>query len=229
MTEQNTMPSESVLERIRKAAALMDSPNEHEAAAAAAMVQNLLLKHNLSLADVRSKNGSKHAYITMSVPVPSARWRQLLLDGIAKTNFCRAIIAQGNREMMILGERHNVEVVVWLNGFIAAQVQRLGTEWGDEYGAGRTARTAFRLGAVTTVRKRLRDARAQAVQESAATNALVVMTDAALDEAYRKAFPRARSTGASVRDANAYARGQAAGNNVTISNAVGAGTRALRG
>ena len=49
---------QDIVDRIAKLLALANSPNEHEAAAAATKAQELLLEHNLYLEDIKSEHKS---------------------------------------------------------------------------------------------------------------------------------------------------------------------------
>ena len=75
----------AIEDRIRKLLALADSPNEHEAAAAAEKAQELMLRHGIELATVAA---STHQPLKVDEHVASGKvdpWRGILASAVASS------------------------------------------------------------------------------------------------------------------------------------------------
>lgn len=107
-----------------------DKCSPGEAEQAAEKVQELLLKYNLSLGDVeaRKEKGTKRFNKTFfdlngRQGVHDSDWVCSLSSVLAKHNLCQAIHIPPMRKMVILGEPHNVDVVLYLCDFLVRQIQ----------------------------------------------------------------------------------------------------------
>src|SRR3954454_9262567 len=79
-----------IVDRVKKLLALSSSQNPHEAALAAAKAQELLFKHNLSLALVEAElPGGRHSrYVNDRFDSGGwMDWRRRLLAAVARNNF----------------------------------------------------------------------------------------------------------------------------------------------
>lgn len=112
-------PDLDVVRRIRKLLALSRDPaNPHEAAAAAAKVQDLLSAHKLTLTDLAAEE-----FTTREVPFIRAPWRQVLAAVLAKHNFCRVIAAPPVR-FLFVGQADDVTAVLSLYLFLSRVIAR---------------------------------------------------------------------------------------------------------
>lgn len=192
-----------IVDRVKKLLALSTSANPHEAALAAAKAQEILFRHNLSLAMVEAElaEGPGAGYVKDRFDSGGwMDWRRRLIAAIARNNFCRGVSYQGTRDVGIVGEPHNVLVVKHLYAFLVRELMRLAeievagqpvlTE--DE---SRAWKRSFYQGAVRTIAQRLAEQRqrdiAAAAQGAPGAMALVVRKDQELDDAYRQHFPDA--------------------------------------
>jgi hypothetical protein len=130
----------AMIVRIRKLLALADSPNENEAASAAAKAQELLTKYNLDLIEVAAAEVAKSVrdrYIRDEVTIGGKYdaglfWKRDLLSAIARTNFCRAVVWVGVPVITLIGEPVNVEVVRMMYDYLVTTIDRLSAEgWAD--------------------------------------------------------------------------------------------------
>jgi hypothetical protein len=225
-------PTESILQRIRKLAAMTTSSNPNEAAVAAAKMQALLLEYNLTLEQV---GGSRSAadYVRQDLPVQAAAWRQIIMGALARNNFCKAIILKGGK-MGVVGQPHNIEVVEWMYGYVAEQIDRLCEVWAEAEAlalgnaVSRADRNAFRVGAAVTIQQRLDAERKQAQAGSGQVQALVVKRDHEAEVAFRKHWPNTRSVGGTRVSGNGMEAGKAAGHKVAFRQPVQGGSSGPR-
>lgn len=120
---------QDILDRITKLLALATSPNEHEAAAAAAKAQEILTEHNLRLEDIKSEHKSPDMPIEQ-VEIDSygrrVYWKGFLASALADANFC-AMWWLGGR-VIVVGRNHNVAIVKSLYDYLTKTVERLAAQ-----------------------------------------------------------------------------------------------------
>lgn len=231
------MNTAAVIDKVRKLLRLAGSPNEHEAALAAAKAQELIDQHQLQTAllsiDESTTTSSDDEPITnfadspLDVSPAYARWRATLAVGIASHNGCR-IWRQGGH-LMIVGRPSDADAVRYLFGWLAGEVERLATENGA--GKGRTWRNNFRLGVIDTILRKLREQHRQWLDstraEATKANALVVVNKALVRIEQRRgqvdawmkdnlSLSRGRASTARC-DYDARNAGRAAGEGVSVS------------
>jgi len=185
-----------IVERIKKLLALTSSQNPNEAALAATKAQELLFRHNLSMAMVEAATeGGNSAYVADRFDSGGwMHWRRRLLAAVARNNFCRGVSYQGTREVGIVGEPHNVTVVKHLYDFLVRDIMRLAdigvkAERTLDEEENRAWKRSFYLGAVRTVAQRLAEQRQRDIAANEQSAALVVRKDQELEEAYKEHFP----------------------------------------
>ncbi len=217
---------ESIIEKIQKCLALAGSSNPHEAAAAAAKAEELLLKHNIEMAQVE-KAGSVDAqpYIRSEFPAGGASaefsWRETLMGAVARHSLCKPLIRRRDHGLILIGKEVNIEAARYLYFYLADQVVRLSKEGWKEDGRyesvlrstrdGWGSMTSwappvygtwirhFADGAVTAISQKLGQSQAALEAGSADTRALVVSVTRELDDAttrYHPVLGKGRSYGA---------------------------------
>jgi hypothetical protein len=180
------MDDKKVRELLVKLSALRKkAATEGEAQAAAAAMQRLLLKYNLSLSKVlleaegqAADNGIVKDTFRFSERYQSKTWKQQLLFGVAQYNFVKALTHGENRGSFI-GRPENVYAVRQLFDYLCEELERLSQDeliraqgyerrprgkwqWA-KVGPntvrthGRTWRQAFLLGAVHRLEARMAD------------------------------------------------------------------------
>lgn len=120
---------QEIVDRITKLLALATSPNEHEAAAAAAKAQEILTEHNLRLEDIKTSHKSPDIPIEQTEILSGSRkiyWRGFLANAIANANFCKVWWMGG--KMVIAGRKHNVAIALSLYDYLTKTVERLAAE-----------------------------------------------------------------------------------------------------
>lgn len=225
-----------VLELIRKCLTLAGdkAATPAEAASAAARAQELLDRHNLDLAQIEAHGARARFEEAVFDDVPGALWRQWLINGVAKTSHCRAIILSTGK-IAVVGERHNVEVVRYLYVFLSREIDRLtDAAWSDEHAAGaarwrlRAFKNSFRKGAVSAIVERLKE-RERARTATPQAQGLVRVEGAALDRYFAEHHPKVRTGPRSTTIAPAaFGAGLATGRRVALNDAVARGQGAGR-
>lgn len=221
---------DKILETLRRLKALSDSPNVHEAASAAAMVQKLLFKYNLEEYEIPS--GEKEEYSTEIYTVGAGKslsWKRLLLFPVAKYNFCRAYylhdvgprgeLHRTNR-MKILGEPSNIKIVEYLFEFLSSEIERLAEEFYYHEGNGHKTswKSSFCNAAVIGIGEKLREQFLADRQAEVNTQALVLVKDQAIEDAEGRLMGKVRlmSLGGQMRNQDAARIGYREGKNINI-------------
>lgn len=218
-------PNEKILDKIRKLLALSTSSNEYEAALAASKAQELLLKYNLEMSQLKQDVGDEIERWNFRTPFRDS-WLSYLMGAVASANLCRVVQGGGwktgrrewengpftagerVREFYLFGKKPNLEVTEFMYEYLAAEIDRLTPRKGAKYVS------SFRIGAVTTIDKRLKE-ELKTFQSTEETRALIVVSDAALAVKVKEAFPKlTKGKGASITDYAGYLDGQAAGKSI---------------
>lgn len=254
------MLNEKIVDKVKKLLRLAESADVNEAATAAAAAQRLMENHRIDQAmidlDGDEGDGVEDEEIENLHDDPLeasgrlGRWKSQLAMAIASINGCRIYLGRGYKDgtaqttLCIVGRPSDVASVRYLFAYLSGEIERLCKLQGR--GLGRTWANSFRMGAVHTVRKRLREAQQKARQEARAklkgkgTTALVKLDKALARvderakevEAWMKKNMRLSSarSSASRRDWGAYAAGKRAGDSIDLGGSGSArrrGTRAL--
>jgi len=227
VTTQDQVKWEDVLERLARIRALADRAGTlEEAEAATAALSRLLLRYNLSLADldVASRPAERAGVESRDLRLAnSAGWRHYLLHALAQCHFCRAIRYPGTDRATLIGHPHNIAAVSDLHAWLAVSLERLALDaWDAERphgGAGKRAwLNAFRTGAVDGLWKRLLDERERLrAEEEGRAWALAPLLDAEVDAYLAEAFAALNSYRVVTGDARGYRAGRAAGYEIDIS------------
>jgi hypothetical protein len=108
-----TTADDSIRDRIRKLLALSQSPNEHEAASAAAKAQELLTQHQLTREDVTE---TEFAYLDvfLSLAPGELTWHIAVALAVAKPNGCTVLQGDlpGTHLLRFVGEHDVLDTVV---------------------------------------------------------------------------------------------------------------------
>lgn len=209
-----------VAERIARLLALAASPNVHEAEAAMAAAQKLLLKHNIELRDTRAAQG----YTWKHLGTPTGRTteaQRVLSMLLCKHFFVEAIWVpvyrplEGKRASVleVVGTPENLEIAEYVHGYLVETAERLWREHKAEQGirSDRDRRT-FLAGVMSGMRDKL----AREAQRSAEAG-LVWVADGDLEALFRRRHPHIRHVRyAGHQRTEAYAHGREAGQKIVI-------------
>ena len=221
MTQKPNIPS--ILEKVKKLLALATSSNPHEAASAAAKAQELLSTYNLELSQVETDHGGS-GYGRTTLEIGPRKWRHELLHVIAANNFCQTL--QSGKRAILIGERHNSEVVEYLYTYLASQLETMATQAYHQAHsdiAAITWKDSFFAGAIISIHDRLRAERQTFEESESSCRALVVTKEKEIQEAIHQMFPNARIRTArakSVVACTGYDQGVEAGKHIALRRAI---------
>jgi hypothetical protein len=170
----------SLLDKIRKLRALSQSSNLHEAAAAAAKVNQLIQEHRLSEAEL--EDPEVHEKATTDVEPLTAwggrrpTWKRGLIVFLRKNNGCagynewRMVNGKKCQVSVIVGRPSDVQTVRYIYAYLVNEITRLAVLEGK--GKGKQWFTAFYMGALVGVIEAMKKAD-DAVRATATSTALV--------------------------------------------------------
>jgi hypothetical protein len=199
------MTKEEVLSKVRKLFELSNSPNENEAALAAAKARELLARYNLSIADLPADDpNSLLAPTELSVRVGKAvrNWVKGLLIHVAEGFECQHIIRrrQGYDTILsFIGTPADAEIAVYtfqflyrqLHGFAERALPRLRRE--NRGWSGASLKSAYLDGAVKRIGERFTE-QTQAIRSAERNNCkeLVLAKEQMIKNYMATAFPNIR-------------------------------------
>lgn len=206
-----------VLDRVRKLLALATSSNPHEAALAAARAVELIDAYRL--ASLLAEEVAQPITDGRDDPLERAKrprkWRSALASALAEVNGCVAwsCLRGGETELYILGRAEDRAMVRALWDWLAPRIEWLSAT----HGAGRDRRwhEAFRVGAVQTIARRLRDPAAADTPGLVRVQQDLVARRAAVEAYAAEHLGLGRGRGLRL-DARAYAQGCAAGEGIAL-------------
>lgn len=207
-----------LLRRIRKLLALADSPNPHEAEAAARRAQRLLLEHDLAAV----QSGEARRYRSREVGTPKGRidaHERLLAGLITRFFFVDAVWvpaylpeeARYGQVLELIGSPENLDVAEWVHGFVLATAASAWDRYRATSGAVGGQRRRFLSGVMTGFSEQL-----AAGKREAEAVGLVHVGDAGLKDWVRRRFPRLRSVRADVVADDAWHAGRAEGREIRL-------------
>lgn len=219
-------------ERIARLLALAESQNVHEAEAAMAAAQRLLLKHNLDLRSTRAAQG--YAWKHLGPPTGRTTEAERVLSLILGRHFFveaiwvpvyRAALGKRGSVLEICGTPENIEIAEYVHGYLVQTAARLWMEHKVEHRVfGNRERRTFLAGVMSGMSEKL--SREAKKSESAG---MVWVADGDLDDFFRRRHPHVRHVRyAGQRRTDAYAHGREAGKKIVIHKGV-KGTTEQRG
>lgn len=217
-----------IISKIRKLLALASGKGatEAEAALATLRAQELLERHNLSMADLTLTGsapteplGTVRASVNCGARVPT--WVGWLATGVADTSYTFVLLG-GRGQLAWIGTEANVRASIALLDFLVEQARRLRQEFPA---SDRVSGEDFLRGLASRVARRLRDEfklRMRARADHGQTTALVVLdqarqrVDRYVKENVRVGNRRRDYRG--TRSSDAYNAGRSAGDRVQLAN-----------
>ena len=209
-----------LVQRLQKVRALTESSVPGEAAAAAAKLQEILLKYNLEMEDIEEDSPAPDdRYVKEELELSATsgnmiNWRRMLLSGIARSLMCAAFGYKGTPRMAIVGQAHNIVMVRHFYDYLSSEISRLAdATW--EKARSRTRerargwKSSFYNGAVDVVVQRLEEKYRQVSNRNSRAQALVLRNERGLDEAVGNLIGRVRKNTVRQRYSEAGYRGGA--------------------
>jgi len=229
-------PMAVILRRIARLLALAESPNVHEAAAAMNEARRLMLLHNIDAG--ASPEAPGYAFRHVGDVKARNDVGEKVLAGILSRHFFVSVIwvpaylpleGRRGRVLELCGTPANLEVAVYVHGFLMATGERL---WrAHKRAAGIRSdreRRRFIAGVMIGFDEKL-DAGARQSRQTEAETGLVVHAKAQREAYLRRRYPRRTSRGGSaIEQTPAYEQGRAAGRKIVLSRPFSTGPREPR-
>ena len=240
MTTSAVEITSDLIQRLQKVRALTESSVPGEAAAAASKLQEILLKYNLDMEDIEEDSpdaGDRYVKEDLELGATSGNminWRRILLSGIARSLMCAAFGYQGTPKMVIVGQKHNIEIVRHFYDYLSYEISRLAdTTWEKARRKtrehGRSWKSSFYNGAVDVVVQRLEEKYQQVSQQDNHTRALALRSEQDLDDAVWKMIGRVRKNTVRQRySKSGYSRGARVGKKFNLDRPVKGDRRSSR-
>jgi hypothetical protein len=218
---------EKMVERISRLLALAESPNRHEAEAAMAAAQRLMLRHNLE-AD-RAQAARDYRFVHLGRPTGRVAEHERLVAMILGRHFFvdviwipvyRALEGRRGSVLEICGTRANTAIAEYVHGFLLETGHRLWSEHKRALGIrSDRERRSFLAGVMTGFADKLDRQASKSRSEG-----LVWVRDGDLESYFRKRHPHVRNVRyAGHRRTDAWARGREAGRSIVLHKPVTSG------
>lgn len=188
------MNRESLLDSIQRLLALSGSPNQHEAESALAKAQELMLRHQITIAEVETADVGQDDWVDVEA-VECSRTPPFevpfVTEIVAKFFFVRAYwnhrLGRSGKQLHFFGNAENVQVAVYVFTYLRRVYRRLWRVASLEHGLiGRYMR-GYYAGVSDGLNAKL-VAEREVVIEQASSNALMVI-QSTLDRRFEDKFP----------------------------------------
>jgi hypothetical protein len=207
-------------ERIARLLALAESSNLHEAEAAMAAAQRLLLKHNLELREARAADG--YAWKHLGRPTGRTTEAERVLSLILGKHFFveaiwvpvyRALEGKRGSILEVCGSPENLEIAEYVHGYLVTTAERLWREHKARLAIrGDRDRRTYLAGVMSGMSEKLSRETERSKQAG-----LVWVADGDLERYFRRRHPHVRHVRyAGQRRSEAYAHGREAGRKIII-------------
>jgi hypothetical protein len=231
------MENIKIIDRIKKLLSLATSANQHEAAQAAALAADLMLKHEIEEAALAPAEAAPEA-VEESVLDELGRqhvsWRGIIAAGLSKAHGCACYGTKekGIAQTRVVGQPSKVATIRYMYAYLTSETDRLAdVAYRDEVlecrksdvpaPSARGWKNGFRVGCAAEISKRLTAQRKEthaAARIAGQSSALVVVADAerAVERHMRREHPRLRSSSVRTSSRSGVSAGRAAGGNVSL-------------
>ena len=204
-----------LLGRVRKLFNLASSTNVHEAQAALAAANRLMLQHNLKKLDVNASQES-YGFRWLGRPLGRIPLEQKLVGSVLQDFFfvqciwLRTGLLQGDKVgsvLEIVGQQHNLVLAEHVHGVLVEALNRLWLAYREaapKERRGRAVRNAYRIGVMMGFREQLEQQRSECSEQG-----LVWMGEPGLDDFFGRRHPRTqRLRGGRYRTSGAHKDGR---------------------
>ncbi|MEM9457730.1 MAG: SprT-like domain-containing protein [Myxococcota bacterium] len=235
-------PASRTVDRIRKLLALAQSPNQHEAEAAATAARRLMLKFNIEIEQASPRANDHQHYGFRHLGQPSGRIlehdrrlanilvRYFFVEGLWIRVY-RPLDGKRGSVLEICGLEANLVMAEHVHAFLSATATRL---WSDYKRTNQRSSNRDRQAFLAGVMRGF-EAKLEAQSEQFQQEGLVWVPAAQTSEFFRRRHPKTQTVRRSgARRNDAYSEGQRAGREIVLSKPVESGPsrgqpKALRG
>jgi hypothetical protein len=212
----------SIVARIQALLRLSASPNEHEAALALQRASDLLLKYNLSRAEVEGRGAKAFGVGELRVEIAGriTGWHRILVVQIADHCFCKPVWSR--RGFILVGDSENTQAARALFRWLLEQLRwiSLGAMLENAGRGKRAARWRFNfcIGAALLISQRLKEARKTQTAANAQAPGLIRCCEQEVERYIRRNIPTQESKRKPIRlrHSTALTLGIIAGNRISL-------------
>lgn len=214
----------AILEKVQKLFALSESPNEHEAALAAAKAQEILDKENLTLFDLKRLSASDIDSYFVDEGIRHAAWASHLFVKLSHAYDLRPYHSRGC--LKVVGYKQDVDVFQYIHFYLKLVIKILAHKENmkakqdeDNWNRTKTARfkKAFCFGASDRICHIITEERSKRLSRNVKCTALVVQKKHQIRKWINQNLNlKDRHTPKSSLDNNAYNKGIEAANSIPL-------------
>lgn len=212
-----------ILDKIQKLFALSHSPNEAEAAAAAAKAHDLLKQYNLSLDELAPR--AEVAQELFQEGARTRQWRLQLVSAVARANYCGVFMEslrrldpqtgrlQTSQKINLVGREHNLRATRLMTDYLFSCVDRLANQH-KKRGPG--ANESYRKGVADSLCQRLVQLREDDLRRAETSRELVLREDNAVQKFFQDKQMRTKTIRSRVSNLSSYSRGRSDGQTISL-------------
>ena len=214
-------PPPRVVRRVRALLALAESPNVHEAQAAAQAARRLMLRHNLDQLSDEGAGPRRYGFRQVGAVLSRRGLHHKLLAGILLDHFFVSAVwinavdgktGASGRSLELSGAPENLTVAAWAHDYLLQTAERLWTRHRARPGVTGRDRRGYLAGVMLGFREKL-----DAQKQRSAAEGLVWVGDGGLDDYVSRRHPRLRaSRAARLRDDGALSAGRRDGRQIQL-------------
>lgn len=211
---------DKIVDKIKKLLALANSSNENEAQLASTKAQELMMKYNLELSKIDSKDKDIKSEFIGEARKKVSYKESLVLALIneffnVQTVSIRRRGDNGNETVHdMIGEKHNVEIAKYVYDFLMMSFEQQFQAYKKETGCPLSSKKSFMTGIYHGFYKKMEETNNKIVQE----NALVVVKDKDVERFVFDKYKNLKKTNTKTdtRDINAFESGKEAGGKMNV-------------
>ena len=214
--------AERILRRVQKLMNLASSDNAHEARAATAAANRLLLAYNL---EIGSDDSGDYGYRWLGPPAGRVSSERKLLTSIlhqfyfVRCIWIRTVLPSTGKQVSqleVIGRPANLDIAEYVHNALIGHLDALWADYRATLTTARRARRSFRVGVLMGFRETLERER-----QSCTEQGLVWVGDPGIQVFYRRRYPRtSRMAGGQYYEGAAHQAGVAVGKEIRIRPAV---------
>jgi hypothetical protein len=214
--------NKAIIEKIQKLLALAKSENRNEAELASRKAQELLLKHNISMATAENArfDFTETKEELGRQPVEAKFIQAILTDFF----FVKIIHDKADNKLVFVGSEENIQTALYVRDFLSETFKRLYKAENKRQGWKGRNRNAFYLGLFKGLKHKLEFDRAETMKANDAASGALVVIDKALVDFMKSRHEnlKTRSHGRiNAHNASAVKAGEEQGRKLNIARGVG--------
>jgi hypothetical protein len=226
---------DKIVEKIKKLLALSRSDNEHEAATALAMAQELMVQYAVEESQLEEKTGVHEKIGTTRVGLDTKRvghWEAGLAQVLAPAFFCRSFYMRGT-DIFVVGRKSDCDVCIATFFFIRGEAVRLADRAWNNFDShqrmlvnGKRWKNGYYEGLIRTIHERLTANLKRLSEDNKGTALMVVNRQLAVQNYMDNVVKPTSSRQTRAVETSGYQQGRRDGHAISLE---GRATKSLKG